>query len=158
MEPEDSLPQSQVPSTCPYPEPARSSPQIPTSHFLAAAVKGTCQIQAPNFPRTKSHVLFRCLGCTKVSVQVRGLLWLFRNMTRFYCEELLAPRPNPKPEDHPLSTVGDCLFNIFASYPSYWRPFLHPQPEDAPCRCDRDPLIRLHTPRFAVSVINLLQI
>ena len=26
-------------------------------------------------------------------------------------------------------------------YPSYWRPFLHPQPEDAPCRGDRDPLV-----------------
>jgi hypothetical protein len=27
------------------------------------------------------------------------------------------------------------------SYPPYWRPFLHPQPEDAPCRSDRDPRI-----------------
>ena len=34
MEPEGSLLQSQVPATCPYPEPARSSPYPPTSHFL----------------------------------------------------------------------------------------------------------------------------
>jgi hypothetical protein len=27
------------------------------------------------------------------------------------------------------------------SYPPYWRPFLHPQLEEAPCRGDRDPLI-----------------
>ena len=33
MEPEGSLPQSQVPATCPYPEPARSSPH-PTYHFM----------------------------------------------------------------------------------------------------------------------------
>ena len=33
MEPESSLPQSQVPATCPYPEPVWSSPH-PTSHFL----------------------------------------------------------------------------------------------------------------------------
>ena len=33
MKPEGSLPHSQVPATCPYPEPARSSP-YPTSHFL----------------------------------------------------------------------------------------------------------------------------
>ena len=33
MEPEGSLPHPEVPATCPYPEPARSSP-IPTSHFL----------------------------------------------------------------------------------------------------------------------------
>ena len=33
MEPEGSLPHSHVSATCPYPEPARSSP-CPTSHFL----------------------------------------------------------------------------------------------------------------------------
>jgi hypothetical protein len=32
----------------------------------------------------------------------------------FYGEELLAPRPTPKLEGHPLSVVRDCLFNIFA--------------------------------------------
>ena len=34
MEPEGSSPHSQVPATCPYPEPARSSPYPPKSHFL----------------------------------------------------------------------------------------------------------------------------
>jgi hypothetical protein len=34
MEPEGLLPHSQVPTTCPCPEPARSSPYPPTSHFL----------------------------------------------------------------------------------------------------------------------------
>jgi hypothetical protein len=29
--------------------------------------------------------------------------------------ELLAHRPTPKLEDHPLSAVCDCLFNIFAA-------------------------------------------
>jgi hypothetical protein len=33
----------------------------------------------------------------------------------FHGEELLAPRPTPKLEDHPLSTVRDCLFNLFAA-------------------------------------------
>jgi hypothetical protein len=33
MEPEDSLPHSQQPTTCPYPEPYPSSP-CPPSHFL----------------------------------------------------------------------------------------------------------------------------
>jgi hypothetical protein len=32
----------------------------------------------------------------------------------FYGEELLTPRPTPKLEDHPMSAVRDCLFNIFA--------------------------------------------
>jgi hypothetical protein len=63
---------------------------------------------------------------------------VFRNMVIFYGEELLAPRPTSKLEDHPLSAVRDC---IFAASLHVWRPFLHPQPEDAPCRGDRDPLI-----------------
>jgi hypothetical protein len=29
MEPEGSLPHSQVPATCPYPEPDQSSPRLP---------------------------------------------------------------------------------------------------------------------------------
>ena len=60
--------------------------------------------------------------------------WTNRNMIRFYGDELLALRPIPKLEDHPLSAVRDCLFNIFAAT-------LHPQLEDAPCRGDSDPFI-----------------
>jgi hypothetical protein len=39
----------------------------------------------------------------------------FRNEFVFYGEGLLAPRPTPKLEDHPLSFVRGCLFNIFAA-------------------------------------------
>jgi hypothetical protein len=63
---------------------------------------------------------------------------VFRNMVIFYGEELLAPHPTPKLEDHPLSAVRDC---IFAATLHIRRPFLHPQPEDVPCHGDRDPLI-----------------
>jgi hypothetical protein len=65
----------------------------------------------------------------------------FRYVINFYGEVLLAPLPTPKLEDHPLSAVRDCLFNIFAATLHIWRPFLHPQAEDAPCRGDRGPLI-----------------
>jgi hypothetical protein len=47
----------------------------------------------------------------------------FRNKIIFYGEELLAPRPTPKLEDHPLSAVRDCLFNIFAATLHIWGPF-----------------------------------
>jgi hypothetical protein len=63
---------------------------------------------------------------------------VFRNMVSFYGEELLAPHPTPKLEDHPLSAVRDC---IFAATLHIRRPFLHPLPENAPCRGDRDPRI-----------------
>jgi hypothetical protein len=38
-----------------------------------------------------------------------SFLLAFRNKLIFYSEELLAPRPTPKLEDHPLSAVRDCL-------------------------------------------------
>jgi hypothetical protein len=38
-----------------------------------------------------------------------------RILVIFYCKDLLAPRPTPKLEDHSLSAVRDCLFNVFAA-------------------------------------------
>jgi hypothetical protein len=69
---------------------------------------------------------------------------MVRNIIISYGEELLAPRPTPKIKDHPFSAVRDCLFNVSAATLHNWRPFLHPQPEDAPCRGDRDPLNMAH--------------
>jgi hypothetical protein len=40
---------------------------------------------------------------------------MFRDYASFYGEELSAPRPTPNLKDHPLSTVRDCLFNIFVA-------------------------------------------
>ena len=64
---------------------------------------------------TKSHVPFSLLRFHEsISPGPRLTLWLFRNMLRFY-GQLLAPRPTPKLEDHPLSDIRDCLFNISAA-------------------------------------------
>jgi hypothetical protein len=49
------------------------------------------------------------------------LLVIFHNKLIFYGEELLAPCPTPKLEDHTLSDVRDCLFNIFAATLHTWR-------------------------------------
>jgi hypothetical protein len=57
----------------------------------------------------------------------------------FFYGEGLTPRSTPKLEDHPLLSVHVCLFTIFAATFHSWRPFLLPQPEDAPCCGDRDP-------------------
>jgi hypothetical protein len=59
---------------------------------------------------------------------------MFRNIIHFYGKKLLAPRPTPKLEDHPLSAVRDCLFSVFAATLHNWMQFLHPQPQDAPWR------------------------
>ena len=58
----------------------------------------------------------------------------------FYREGLLAPRPTPQAGEAPLVGCPRLLIQFIRSYPPYWRPFLYPQPEDAPCRGDRDPL------------------
>jgi hypothetical protein len=50
-----------------------------------------------------------------ISSGPRLSVWIFLNKSRIYGEELLPPRPNPKLEDHPLSAVSECLFNIFAA-------------------------------------------
>jgi len=39
----------------------------------------------------------------------------FHNKLVLYGQELLAPRPTPKLEDHPHSAVRNCLFNTFAA-------------------------------------------
>jgi len=36
-------------------------------------------------------------------------MFTFRNDLFFYGEESFAPSPTPKLEDHPLSTVSNCL-------------------------------------------------
>jgi hypothetical protein len=66
--------------------------------------------------RPKFMSLFRCLGRTEVSVRVRGFVCeYFVTKIRFRGEELLAPRPSTKLEDHPLSAVRHCWFNIFTA-------------------------------------------
>ena len=50
-----------------------------------------------------------------ISPGPRVSVWILRNTIRFYGEELLARRPTPKLENHPLSAVRDCLFNIYAA-------------------------------------------
>ena len=87
MEPECSLPHSQVPATCLYPEPATS----------------------------QSHVPFSLLRSYQSVSPGPRYTFTFRNKASFYCEELLAPRPTPNMEDHPLTSVRDCVFNIFAA-------------------------------------------
>ena len=84
--------------------------------------------------------LFRCLGRTKVLVQVRGKCSWFATKTVFTvrsCQHLAQ---------HPIWRTIPCwlsaiAYSIYSQLPSYWRSFHHPQPEDAPCRGDKDPFV-----------------
>ena len=64
-------------------------------------------VHAPTFP------LFRSYHC--ICPGPRLSVWAFHNMICFYAEELLAPRPTPKLEIHPMLAVHDCLFSIFTA-------------------------------------------
>jgi len=64
--------------------------------------------------RIKSHATFPLLCSYQIfSPGPRFSVWTFSN--EIGISELLAPRPTEKMEDHPLSVVRNCLFNIFAA-------------------------------------------
>jgi len=46
----------------------------------------------------------------------------FSNKLALQSEEYVAFRRTPKLDDHPLSAVHDCLFNIFAAILCIWEP------------------------------------
>jgi hypothetical protein len=112
------LPRLQEPATCPCHEPDQSSPCHPSPNLM---------------------FLFNCLGCTKGPVQTRG------QYTRFVTRPILwwgvvNTSHNLHAGGPPLIGCTRLLIQYIRSYPPYWRPSLHPQPEDAPYRDERDPL------------------
>jgi hypothetical protein len=55
--------------------------------------------------------------------------------------KVVSTSPNTQAGGPPLVDCPQLLIQFIRSYPPYWRPLLHPQPEDAPCHGDRDSLI-----------------
>jgi len=66
-------------------------------------------------------------------------LWLFLNISVLQ-ERVVSTSPNPQAGGPPLVGCPWLLIQFICSYPPYRGPFLYPQPEDAPCHGDRDPL------------------
>jgi hypothetical protein len=60
------------------------------------------------------HLSLSCRSYQSISPGPRQVFML-HNYASFYGEDLSAPRPNPKVENHPLSAVRDCLVDIFAA-------------------------------------------
>ena len=52
----------------------------------------------------------------------------------------VSTTPNSQAGGPPLVGCPRLPIQYIRSYSPYWRPFLHPQPEDAQCRGDRNPL------------------
>jgi hypothetical protein len=68
-------------------------------------------------------------------------LWIVHKTDMFSRLGAVSPSPNPQAGGPPLAGCPRMLIQY--NHPPYCRPFLHPQPEDAPCRGDRDLLITL---------------
>ena len=64
-------------------------------------------------------------------------LSLFRNMIRFL-RWVVSNSPNPQGGGSPLVGCPRLIIQYIHNYPPFWRPFLHPQPKDAPRRGDWD--------------------
>ena len=119
MEPEGSLPHSKESAVCHYPEPHRSSPcPHPTSLRSTLIISSHLRVGLSNglFPSgfPIKNLYASCLFPIH-ALSIPVLCVIFVRRLRFYSEELLAPRPTPKLEKHPLSVVYGCLFNIFAA-------------------------------------------
>jgi hypothetical protein len=82
-----------------------------------------CPIQTLNILGAKSHIHFSVHGsfCQRIWPSLRLFRTLHNNLGVLLWE-VVSPHPTPKLEDHPLSAVRDCLFNIFAATLHIWRP------------------------------------
>ena len=70
---------------------------------------------------------------------------------------VVSNSPNPQAGGPPFVGCPRLLIQFIRSYPLYRRSFLYPQPEDAPCHSDRDPLhMDTHEKRY--NFVNVLKI
>jgi hypothetical protein len=123
-------------------------------HKCPPPVSILSQLNPVHTPTSHLISLFRYLGRTNVSVNAQGSVFeYFVTKIRSHSEELLAPSPTPSRRTTPCR-LSVPAYSIYSQLSPYWRQFLHPQPEDAPCRGDRDPIItwKLHTYTSSVLI------
>ena len=106
MEPEGSLPHSQEPATCPYPEPDQCS-SCPASHFLKKNISIILVLPSGLFPSTPTPCMcLSCLPCVPQALSISLFfiwsteLYLVRIPTRawlFISRECFPRRADPSP-------------------------------------------------------------
>jgi hypothetical protein len=94
--------------------PTKSNLYLANSLAAAVSEPALYRLLTSQVPNLVS--LFRCVGRSKVSVQVRGFVCeYFVTKIHFHGEELLSPCPTPQAGGPPLVGFRDCLFSIFAA-------------------------------------------
>jgi len=77
---------------------------------------------------------------------------MFCNMICLFLQwGVVSTSSKPQAGGPPLVGYPWLFIQYIRSYPRYWKPFLHLQPEDVPYRGDRDPLIADY---FFGSILN----
>jgi hypothetical protein len=74
-----------------------------------------CTYSLPIRTTCPAHLCLLVLRLYRRITRIRGFCDCFVARLSFYGEALLAHRPTPQLEDHPLSAVCDCLFDIIAA-------------------------------------------
>ena len=123
------------------------------ANSVAAAVSEPALYRLLTFHVPNPMSIFNCLSHTKVSVQVRGKCSYLVTKPGFRWG-VYSTSPNPKVGGPFIVGCPRLLIQEFRSYPPYWGLFLDPQPEDASCRGDRNPLLTTHP--FNISVMTSL--
>ena len=83
------------------------------ANYLTNVVSDPDLYRLLTFHRPNLISIFHFSGRTEGSVRFWGFCDC--NVVKVLRWEVVAPRPTPKLEDHPLSAVRDCLFSIFIS-------------------------------------------
>ena len=93
------------------------------------------------FTRARHQFLSWARSIQSTAQSKSEALWnIFQNF-EFLRWGVVGTSPNPQAGGPPLVGFPRLITQYIRSYPPYWRRFLQPQPEDATCRGDRDPLI-----------------
>ena len=126
------------------------------AHSLATVNNWPCAIQAPYIPRTKSHVPYPLLRSYQRPVQARGTYICFVQKGQFLRLAVVINSPKPQAGGPPVFCCPRMFIQYIRSYCPYWRPFLHPQPEDALCPGDRDPFMVGWRPSLVLMIAPFL--
>ena len=101
----------------------------------------TQPIHAPHIPSAESHDSFALLKLYQRISQSPRQLWMFCNMVIFLWQCIISISPNSQAGGPLVVGCPRLRIQYIHGYLPYWRPFLHPQPEDPPCRGESDPVI-----------------
>jgi hypothetical protein len=91
---------------------------------------------APPRPAPPRHLNPVHRSFQSISSGPRLCLWIFHNKYTISRLGVVSTSPSPQAEGPPLVGHPRLLIQYICSDPSYWRLFLHPQPEDVPCLVD----------------------